>query len=90
LQAGIYPHGRAYEKTLEVQDLLGNRIILLKIQRQAPLASHHSDAFSQYFEINPFENNETHFAGKTYDNLSFKCQPEKVLFADGSKVEASH
>jgi hypothetical protein len=37
-----------------------------------------------------FENNETHFAGKTYDNLSFKCQPEKVLFADGSKVEASH
>ena len=46
---------RAYQGALEVQGLLRNRVILLSVQSKTPLGSHSAQRFSQYCEINEFE-----------------------------------
>jgi hypothetical protein len=79
---------RAYQGTLDVQDLLGNRIILLSVQSQTPLTAHHTQQFNQFFEINQFENKELNFAAEQFENLVFKWQPGKIVFADGTNIEA--
>jgi hypothetical protein len=78
---------RAYQGTLDVQDLLGNRIILLSVQSQTPLTAHHTQRFNQFFDINQFENKELNFAAEQFENLVFKWQPGKIVFADGTKIE---
>lgn len=79
---------RAYEGTLEVSDLLGNQIILLNIENQTPLDAHRTQQFTQYFEMNEFINNQSHFAAESFENLAFKWKPEKVIFTDGTSMEA--
>jgi hypothetical protein len=80
---------RAYQGTLVVQDLLGNQIIRLAVQSQTPLGSHHTQQFSQFYEINKFDNKDMNFAAEQFDNMVFKWEPEKIVFADGTNVEAA-
>jgi hypothetical protein len=79
----------AYQGTFDVEDLLGNRIIRLAVQNQSLLDPHRTQQFKQYFEVNEFENRDTRFAGEQFNNLVFKWEPQKVVFADGTKIEAA-
>jgi hypothetical protein len=80
---------RAYQGTLDVEDVLGNRIILLAVQNQSPLDPHRTQQFKQYFEINEFENRDTRFAAEQFNNLVFKWELQKIVFADGTEIEAT-
>lgn len=79
---------RAYQGAVEVDDLLGNLIVRLQVEHQATLASHHSQQFTNYFEVNPFSDRDARMATEPFANLTFKWEPTKILFADGTSVEA--
>ncbi|MGO9264364.1 MAG: hypothetical protein ACLQBA_05665 [Candidatus Binataceae bacterium] len=79
---------RAYQGTLDVDDLLGNRVILISVESQTPVDSHRTQQFKRYFEINQFEDAQTQFAAESFDNLVFKWRPEKIVFTDGTSIEA--
>lgn len=78
---------RAYQGIMEIQDLLGNTIIRLQVQHQESLASHHSQQFTDDFEVNPFINSNVRMASEPFANLAFKWEPTKIVFSDGTSME---
>lgn len=79
---------RAFEGGIEVEDLLGNSIMDLKLVSQDPIGPHQVRELTKYWEINQFENNEVRFETETFENLRFEWDPMKIVFADGRILEA--
>jgi hypothetical protein len=80
---------RAFEGGLEVQDLLGNKIIVLQVRNQRPIAPGKSLQFTDDWHVNQFLNNQVQFAVEKFEDLQFKWTAEKVLFSDGTTMEFS-
>jgi hypothetical protein len=81
---------RAYEGSLQVNDTLGNEIILLKLTNESTLAAHGAGRFTRYWDINQFIDSNTRLAAEEYANLRFVWTPEKVIFTDGTTVSRSN
>lgn len=81
---------RAFEGGIDVEDLLGNPIMALKLVEQAPFDPHATKRLTRYWEINQFDNDETRFEAEDFNNLRFQLDPIKIIFADGTILVAGH